>query len=190
MEYVDGLPITKYCDRHKLTIPERLRLFVRVCEGIQDAHQKAVIHRDIKPSNILVSDVDGQPIPKIIDFGVSRAISQEPTDGTALTRLGMILGTPEYMSPEQASTGDCDVDTRTDVYSLGLLLYELVTGVLLTIFAGYRFLKFSARSVTNLRSVQARCSARVEWIWTQRRIAEPRRQPCTKSFEETSISFC
>jgi non-specific serine/threonine protein kinase/serine/threonine-protein kinase len=128
MEYVDGLTITKYCDEHRLAIRDRLKLFVRVCEGIQHAHQKAIIHRDIKPSNVLVAEVDGKPLPKIIDFGVARAISPDSADETAFTREGAILGTPEYMSPEQASTLAGTLDTRTDVYSLGVLLYELLVG--------------------------------------------------------------
>lgn len=102
-----------------MTIRERLALFIRVCQGVQHAHQKAVIHRDLKPSNVLVVEVDGRPVPKIIDFGVARATSQPPTPGTALTRVGTILGTPDYMSPEQANSGGEDIDTRTDVYALG-----------------------------------------------------------------------
>lgn len=131
MEYVEGVPITAYCDQHRLNIRERLKLFIRVCEGVQHAHQKAIIHRDLKPSNILVVDVDGKPVPKIIDFGVARATSQRPTPETVLlTRAGMILGTPDYMSPEQANAGEEDIDTRTDVYSLGVILYELLAGAL------------------------------------------------------------
>jgi non-specific serine/threonine protein kinase/serine/threonine-protein kinase len=130
MEYVTGIPITAYCDEHKLTTRQRLELFVRVCEGVQHAHQKAIIHRDLKPSNILVSEVDGKPLPRIIDFGVAKATSQRLTADTMFTRVGDIVGTPEYMSPEQADLTGVDVDTRTDVYSLGVLLYELLVGVL------------------------------------------------------------
>jgi non-specific serine/threonine protein kinase/serine/threonine-protein kinase len=130
MEYVAGVPITTYCDQHRLANRERLQLFIRVCEGIQHAHQKAIIHRDIKPSNVLVTEVDGKPFPKIIDFGVARAISMESSEQTALTRLGTILGTPDYMSPEQALSNGASVDTRSDVYSLGVMLYELVSGLL------------------------------------------------------------
>lgn len=130
MEYVAGVPITAYCQEHRLGLRDRLRLFVRVCEGVQHAHHKAIIHRDVKPSNILVTEVDGKPLPKIIDFGVSRAIPLDGVEETALTRLGAILGTLEYMSPEQASTTGQDIDTRTDVYSLGVVLYQLLTGVL------------------------------------------------------------
>jgi eukaryotic-like serine/threonine-protein kinase len=128
MEYVRGIPITAYCDKHKLTTRQRLELFVRVCEGVQHAHQKAVIHRDLKPSNILVSDVDGSPMPRIIDFGVAKATSQPLTAETMLTRLGAIVGTPGYMSPEQADSAGEDIDTRTDVYSLGVVLYQLLVG--------------------------------------------------------------
>ncbi|MBV8551347.1 MAG: serine/threonine protein kinase [Acidobacteriaceae bacterium] len=130
MEYVPGIPITAYCDKHKLSLRERLQLFVRVCEGVQHAHQKAIIHRDLKPANILVGDVDGRPLPKIIDFGVAKALSQPLTGGSVITRLGSVIGTPEYMSPEQADSAGEDVDTRTDVYSLGVILYELMVGVL------------------------------------------------------------
>jgi WD40 repeat protein len=128
MEYVPGMPITEYCDRHKLTLRERLELFARVCEGVQHAHQKAIIHRDLKPSNILVSEVDGKPLPKIIDFGVAKATAQRLTAGTMLTRLGTVIGTLEYMSPEQADSAGEDIDTRADVYSLGVILYELLVG--------------------------------------------------------------
>jgi serine/threonine protein kinase len=128
MEYVTGLPITEYCDKHRMTLRERLELFVQVCEGVQHAHQKAIIHRDLKPTNILVGDVDGRPAPRIIDFGLAKATAQGLTAETMFTRAGAIMGTPGYMSPEQADpTGD--MDTRTDVYSLGVVLYELLIGV-------------------------------------------------------------
>ena len=130
MEYVKGLPITEYCDHHKLTIKERLRLFQQVCRAVQHAHQKGIIHRDIKPSNILVSTQDDKAVPKIIDFGVAKAISQPLTERTLLTEESQLLGTPEYMSPEQADMAGEDIDTRSDIYSLGVLLYVLLTGVL------------------------------------------------------------
>ena len=130
MEYVSGMPITAYCDKHKLSTRHRLELFLLVCDGVQHAHQKAILHRDLKPSNILVAEVDGKPVPRIIDFGVAKAISQQLTGGTMFTRVGSIVGTPGYMSPEQADSGGADVDTRTDVYSLGVILYELLVGVL------------------------------------------------------------
>ena len=130
MEYVAGLPITAYCDSHKLTTKQRLELFIHVCEGVQHAHQKAIIHRDLKPSNVLVSEVDGKPLPRIIDFGVAKATSQRLTDHTMYTHIGAIIGTIEYMSPEQADSAGRDVDTRTDVYSLGVILYELLVGAL------------------------------------------------------------
>jgi serine/threonine protein kinase/tetratricopeptide (TPR) repeat protein len=130
MEYVQGVPLTEYCDNHKLDLGERLDLFVQVCEGVQHAHQKAVIHRDLKPGNVLVTEEDGQPVPKIIDFGVAKATSQRLTDMTMFTQAGNIVGTLEYMSPEQAELTGEDVDTRTDVYSLGAILYELLAGVL------------------------------------------------------------
>jgi eukaryotic-like serine/threonine-protein kinase len=130
MEYVPGLPITNYCDQKKLTTRERLELFVKVCEGVQHAHQKAVIHRDLKPTNILVAEFDGRPVPRIIDFGIAKAISGQVLDQTQVTRVGAMVGTPGYMSPEQADPGLLDVDTRTDVYSLGVILYHLLTGSL------------------------------------------------------------
>jgi non-specific serine/threonine protein kinase/serine/threonine-protein kinase len=130
MECVRGVPITEYCDRHRLTIRERLELFIRVCEGVQHAHQKAIIHRDLKPSNVLVSEQDGERQPKIIDFGVAKATAQRLTERTLYTELGVMIGTPEYMSPEQAEMTGEDVDTRTDVYSLGVMLYELLVGKL------------------------------------------------------------
>jgi non-specific serine/threonine protein kinase/serine/threonine-protein kinase len=130
MEYVPGQPITEYCDRKRLKIRERLELFVKVCEGVQHAHQKAVMHRDLKPANILVVDVDGKPVPRIIDFGLAKAASPQLGGETLMTMAGSWVGTPGYMSPEQADPGVMDVDTRTDVYSLGAVLYVLLTGSL------------------------------------------------------------
>jgi len=131
MEYVKGSPITDYCDRERLTTRERLELMIQVCDGVQHAHQKGVIHRDLKPSNILVGVEDSRaPTPKIIDFGVAKATNQHLTEMTLMTEMGQLIGTPEYMSPEQAEMTGQDVDTRTDVYALGVVLYELLTGTL------------------------------------------------------------
>jgi serine/threonine protein kinase/predicted Zn-dependent protease len=128
MELVRGIPITDYCDQNQLTPRERLELFTQVCQAVQHAHQKGVIHRDIKPSNVLVTLHDGTPVPKVIDFGVAKAIGQHLTEKTIYTRFTQMIGTPLYMSPEQAEMSGLDVDTRSDVYSLGVLLYELLTG--------------------------------------------------------------
>ena len=128
MEYVAGEPITDYCDRYGLGVRERLELFLKVCDGVQHAHQKGIIHRDIKPSNVLVTIQDQEAVPKIVDFGLAKAISQPMTQETRHTAIGSILGTLEYMSPEQFELTGLDVDTRTDIYSLGVLLYELLVG--------------------------------------------------------------
>jgi serine/threonine protein kinase/Tol biopolymer transport system component len=129
MELVNGIPITNYCDRERLPTAQRLQLFMQVCHAVQHAHQKGVIHRDLKPTNILVTVIDGEPVPKIIDFGVAKALGQKLTEKTLFTAFQTMIGTPAYMSPEQAELSGVDVDTRSDIYSLGVLLYELLTGV-------------------------------------------------------------
>ncbi len=128
MELVRGVPITEYCDQNNLSTQQRLDLFIPVCKAIQHAHQKGIIHRDIKPSNILVTLHDGVPVPKVIDFGIAKAIDQPLTDKTLFTRFEQFIGTPAYMSPEQAEMSGLDIDTRSDIYALGVLLYELLTG--------------------------------------------------------------
>ena len=128
MELVDGTPLTDYCDHHQLTTRQRLELFVQVCLAVQHAHQKGITHRDLKPSNILVTLCDGRPVPKIIDFGIAKAIHRPPGEAALTTGLGLIMGTPLYMSPEQAGTSGLNVDTRSDIYALGVIVYELLTG--------------------------------------------------------------
>ncbi len=149
MELVDGMPITEFCDVRQLTMKQRLGLFIDVCKAIQHAHSKSVIHRDIKPSNILVRLVDGIPRPKIIDFGIAKALDQDRKDRDIVTQVAQIIGTPLYMSPEQADAEQCDgLDTRTDIYSLGVLLYELLTGV--TPFDRERLLKAADNEVRRI----------------------------------------
>jgi len=128
MELVKGERITDYCDKHNLATWKRLDLFVKICNAVQHAHQKGIIHRDIKPSNILVTMQDGAAVPKVIDFGIAKATEQSLTEKTLSTALGDFIGTPAYMSPEQADSASLDIDTRSDIYSLGVLLYELLTG--------------------------------------------------------------
>lgn len=143
MERVDGVPITEHCDAQRLPVRARIELFLQVCRAVQHAHQKGVIHRDLKPSNVLVTATDDGPLCKIIDFGIARAVAESPSDGTRLTRVDQSIGTPAYMSPEQAGSSGLDVDTRTDVYSLGVLLYELMVGALPfepQAYAGWAFL--------------------------------------------------
>src|SRR3990172_1823491 len=128
MELVHGIPLTEYCDQSQLPIRERLGLFLQVCQGVEHAHQKGIIHRDLKPAHVLVTLYDGVPMPKIIDFGIAKAISGQLTEKTLFTHYGQMIGTPLYMSPEQAEMSGMEVDTRSDVYSLGILLYVLLTG--------------------------------------------------------------
>src|SRR5213596_3043646 len=128
MELVRGIRITDYCDQNHLDTTQRLELFIQVCHAVQHAHQKGIIHRDLKPSNILVTLHDGEPVPKVIDFGIAKATQGRLTDGTVFTQFEQMIGTPLYMSPEQAEMSGLDIDTRSDIYSLGVLLYELLTG--------------------------------------------------------------
>jgi len=128
MELVKGVKLTDYCDRNRLTAQERLELVVPICHAVRHAHQKGIIHRDLKPSNVLVALHENQPVPKVIDFGIAKATSQRLTEKTLVTEFRQFLGTPEYMSPDQAEVSGLDMDMRTDVYSLGVMIYELLTG--------------------------------------------------------------
>src|SRR5271154_698735 len=128
MEYIEGVPLTEYCDRNRIAIAPRLELFLAVCRAVQHAHQKGVIHRDLKPSNVLVMEQQGAPVPKVIDFGIAKATDQWAVEKTLLTQFGQMVGTPEYASPEQAELTTGDVDESSDVYSLGVILYELLVG--------------------------------------------------------------
>src|SRR5947199_8893445 len=128
MDLVKGVPITKYCDERRLTPRQRLELFLPVCQAVQHAHQKGVIHRDLKPNNVLVALYDGKPVPKVIDFGVAKAAGPSLTEKTLVTSFGAIVGTLEYLSREQAEISQLDIDIRSDVYSLGVMLYELLAG--------------------------------------------------------------
>ena len=130
MELVKGIPFNNYCDQEHLTPKERLELFIPVCNAVQHAHQKGIIHRDLKPSNVLIALYDGKPVPKVIDFGIAKATHQKLTERTLFTEVGQIVGTLEYMAPEQAEMNNLDIDTRADIYSLGVMLYEVLTGTL------------------------------------------------------------
>jgi len=148
MELVKGVRITDFCDRQQLSTAERLRLFIQICQAVQHAHQKGVIHRDLKPSNVLVTEQDGTAVPKVIDFGIAKATELELTERTFFTRFNQLIGTPAYMSPEQAGLGGLDVDTRSDIYSLGVLLYELLTGR--TPFSNHELLKAGMDQVLHI----------------------------------------
>ena len=170
MELVNGLPLTRFCDEAKLPPNERLELFVPICQAVQHAHQKGIVHRDLKPANILVTLIDGKPVPKIIDFGVAKATVGKLTDESLSTQFGAVVGTLEYMAPEQAGYASEDIDTRADIYSLGVILYELLTGL---------------RPIDSNRLKQAACTEMVRII----REEEPSKPSTRLSTEESLPSL-
>ena len=176
MELVRGVPITEFCDQNKLPVHERLELFAQVCLAVQHAHQKGIIHRDIKPSNVLVTLNDDRAVPKVIDFGVAKAVNQQLTDKTLFTQFAQMIGTPLYMSPEQAEMTSLDVDTRTDVYALGVLLYELLTGT--TPFDRHRLGTAAHDEVRRIirEEVPPRPSLRISTLGQQRTVVAAHRQ--------------
>jgi serine/threonine protein kinase len=174
MEYVPGLLITSFCDQERMNTEQRLRLFIQVCEAVQHAHQKGVIHRDIKPSNVMVELIDGRSVPKIIDFGVAKALLQPLTEKTMFTLSGQLIGTPEYMSPEQAGMSGLNVDTRTDIYSLGVILYELLTGMLPFDSPTFRSKGFDEIQRIIREDEPAKPSARLSSLWSQSPARRPR----------------
>ncbi|MEZ6235079.1 MAG: serine/threonine-protein kinase [Phycisphaerales bacterium] len=189
MELVKGEPITTHCDRHKLGVRARVELFIRVCEAVQHAHHKGVVHRDLKPSNILVQYEGGKASPKVIDFGVAKALNQRLTEATIFTGQGQMIGTPEYMSPEQAEMSGTDIDTRSDVYSLGVLLYELLTGqryIRRHRSASPRCWRSSGSSARSIHPSPARGSARPRRPTRSRRRGAPRPGRCPASSGATS----
>ena len=185
MELVKGIAITKYCDQEHLTPKERLDLFIPVCQAVQHAHQKGIIHRDLKPSNVLIALYDGKPVPKVIDFGVAKATLQKLTDRTMFTEVGQIVGTLEYMAPEQAELNNLDIDTRADIYSLGVLLYELLTGSTPHSRKQLRNAAFekccASSGKSNRRSRAPSCRRRTSW---------PASRPAASSSRRSWLSWC
>jgi serine/threonine protein kinase len=193
MEVVYGVKITEYCDQNRVRMQERLELFIQICNAVQHAHQKGIIHRDLKPSNIMVTMHDGVPVPKVIDFGIAKATEQRLTDKTLFTSYAQLMGTPAYMSPEQMELSGLNLDTRSDIYSLGVLLYELLTGR--TPFDTTDLLKLGMDELRRTVREQEPLSPRPNSNAEQRGITRPpeatsNRPGCCLSFEVIWTGLC
>ena len=194
MELVKGVPLDAFCDTHKLDLKQRLALMQQVCAAVTHAHQKGVVHRDLKPGNVLVADEGGVPHAKVIDFGLAKAMGQKLTDATLFTEVGVVIGTPEYMAPEQADPTNADIDTRVDVYALGVMLYQLLVGELP--FPSERLRRGGLEGIQRVlreRSRRGRATSCRAWGRRRRRCVQRggrRRQRCSGRCARTSTGWC